>query len=723
MVHSRSMGQWVRREGAYLAILLGAVVIWALCLKREALYGGFSPNDSQQHVLYIQQAHAALEAGRLPLDEWGDHCCLGAPTFRSVQYLPHLLSALLMKVGHLTASQSLHLLMVFLWLIQFPCAYYFARSIKLRGEEALLIALMSPLVASPSLGSQSLSTYLFAGYGMFAQVGAAPLLYLLLGRVLQSSGWVEPRPSFSAPESIKVGLLIALLFLTHHYFGYVGLVSFLFLIGLSVLSRSLSLQVALAQVAVASLIFFLVTAHQLKSIWEDLPLIYQNTWDNAGLWGGRGLPETLSGLVNGQLLDHQRIQAFFFFICVTLFSLMQRKAPRALLGTTFLFYLGILGVSGTKGAPILEYLPLFSYFQPARALVLLHITGVILAGYGVSILVRSVRESPTSSAFRRGGMLFVLASLIGYLHLGRLEQVEQSGLKIDAQIPLNQKAVPEFSSLLADPREHSRYWTSRASILRWGNVSLQSILAELGNPHISVAEHSMVYGTETVHLYQYDNSVHSEIFNVSRIFVPTSTKVASPSKFLATRGSIDVYRTENRGLWDVVTIPSVKFARTALEFRDEVSRWLAKPVSREYPSIFPSHFAERWPHSIPAPSSSSVAKGALTVLEPYHQGKAAVRIEGAGVGDYGLFRMSFHPRWRIIRNGEIIFPQWVAPGYVAFPLVPGSNEVSLEFVADPVRKMLFYLGWAVFFGGLIAVSVGLPKKARAFRKIEWGWST
>src|SRR5882757_7452770 len=96
-------------------------------MKDEAAYAGFSPNDCVQHSQYVSKTFDALQQGRLPLDLWSDNCCLGSPIFRSYQYLPHLLAAGLMKLTGMGAAQSVHFLIVFFWLLQFPAAYLACR--------------------------------------------------------------------------------------------------------------------------------------------------------------------------------------------------------------------------------------------------------------------------------------------------------------------------------------------------------------------------------------------------------------------------------------------------------------------------------------------------------------------------------------------------------------------------------------------------------------------
>jgi hypothetical protein len=166
-----------RRLRPTTVLLVVAVATNAWLLRGVAL-PAHNLNDASVHTAYVGWAADRLGSGQLPLDGLFTQLGMGFPIFHHYQVLPHLLVAPVALVlgAAWTVSLSTFLLLA-LWPL---CIYASSRLFGLGRWPAVAAAAMAPfLVSLPAYGYEA-SSYLWRGYGMWAQLWGMWLLPVAL---------------------------------------------------------------------------------------------------------------------------------------------------------------------------------------------------------------------------------------------------------------------------------------------------------------------------------------------------------------------------------------------------------------------------------------------------------------------------------------------------------------------------------------------------------------
>ena len=187
--------RWITAVQA-LPVLI-AIIFNLLTLWPEFTVPVPSLNDDAFHYLYVQRANAALSNGENPFDNWSPALELGFPEFFYYQHVPYLAVAilyrlLLKQVALLTLFNLIrYLLMVFLPLT----VWWSMRTMGFTPIASAVGAAFSPLVSSNYLYGFEYNSYVWRGYGMYAQLWAMHFLFIAtacLQRVLtRGTGYVS----------------------------------------------------------------------------------------------------------------------------------------------------------------------------------------------------------------------------------------------------------------------------------------------------------------------------------------------------------------------------------------------------------------------------------------------------------------------------------------------------------------------------------------------------
>lgn len=685
------------------------LLLWAFFLRIEANYEGYSPNDCQQHRIYVDATFAALNRGKLPLELWGDHCCLGAPIFRSYQYLPHLLAAVLMKLTGRSSAWAVHFLTVVFWLLQFPAVFLACRILRLSLPLAALSTLLVPLISGPGLGALSLENYLMSGIGMFAQICAVPTLYLCAALALSLNGAVtQPLNPSRQWQSLSLACLLTLTFLFHHYVGFVGILFYLFSGMIALSLRWLSPRTFLKQSLGIGACVFILTSHQLYSIWQDSSLNFRNTWERPDLWLGHPLRDVIAVVLQGQFLDSQRTQLLSVLTFIGMISLFKRGTPRTIKVFGFFFVLGIYLLLGSRGMGHWAWAHLFPYIQSDRMIMFSHLSAVFLSGYGLYLVFLETRRRLAGRRYARWTLYSCYILAIAWVHNERLQRISSSAQQILRQASLRETLDPELFNKMGNREQRDRFWVDRYALsARWGAIPALTIFAEEGFPHVAISEHSMSYATEMPNLFDPRRRNDYEVFDIHRVVAGNDMPAPDFIELLYENPLLRIFKSPTRGLLDVIRIPSVSTAATPLEFRDSVHAWLRRAEPRKYASILPSSLLGRWPSMAPEPSPQGEPLGQVSQVTLFKDGNIAADFTSLEEGQYGVFRMSFHPNWQVLVDGKNQPNLFVGPGYLGFPLPKGTSHVEISFPEDPIRMQLFYLGGILFLGLLVYLSVSL----------------
>ena len=197
-----------------IIVLAGAVGMWPdLAASRVDL------NDNVSHFAMIERIVQTVERGGNPLDTWSPEWTFGFPVLRVYQPLAHLLTAAIyFLLGKTVALMTVFAWVRFLAVVLLPLSFYAtARLLRLPVPAALAAAVLCPLISSTGLYGLEYGSYVWAGNGLFPQAVAAHLFLLSLG-----FGYRAVR---EGTRLTTAGVFLALTFLAHLIFGYMGALS------------------------------------------------------------------------------------------------------------------------------------------------------------------------------------------------------------------------------------------------------------------------------------------------------------------------------------------------------------------------------------------------------------------------------------------------------------------------------------------------------------------
>lgn len=689
-------------------VILLSVCLWLGLLSDYLHYDGFSRNDTAAHRIYVDAVIKMLQGSGLNLDHWFNTAGVGSPLFRVYQHLPHLVAGwLAVKLGW-NASHAVHFLIVVSWLLQFPAWYLASRWMGLSKFESLLVVWCAPLIqAWVGLGHE-LRSYLFYGFGLFTQAVAFPFFILFWGASIRLLGFgAELKKPPTSRHFFFMGGALGFIFLVHHYYGYMAILFLAFGLAFALFTNRISFEKRVAKhLSLFFLAFFLVTAYQVLSIIEDLPLQHEVLFYlDPERTLGFGWSKVFHLVLSGSFLDSYRLPVLSLLALGGLLFLVKKDRSRALMLSVPLL-IAILFMAGKEGLGVItSYVPGFSFMNHERFVVVAQLTGVFLAAEGAYFLFDFIYRKSRTLKQRWIAVGFAVLPIL-YLYYDRVEYVRVNRMMLGTQRDAD-PTLPQ--SLLVQLREQGgKMWNPQTtqgskdykSLPHLGTIIYDSVLGEAGVPTFTRPTDTASYGSETTLFFEKERRTDYEVFNVKSVLLYHN----SPAPFFFAKtmelGEYSLYRVPSRGDWDVIRIPTVSITRNEKTWYMLVSQWLkgSAPGVRSYASFVPLKASRIYPEGVPKVSSEfdlSAPLGDVTEQSSIEEGHAHAVLEATDDHQFGLLRTAYHPRWEIRRNGVEVTPVWAGPGYLAFPLMRGTNRVEVQFARDPLRNLLFNVSLAM----------------------------
>jgi hypothetical protein len=171
---------WTWIGTAQFAPVLIAIIFNAITLLPELRVAIPSLNDDAFHYLYVNRAEAAISTGENPVDNWAPVLELGFPQFFYYQHVPYIAVALLYRA----CFERIRLITLFnlvryLLLVGLPLTVWW--SMRIMGFSPIAAAVgaaFSPLISSNDLFGFEYNSYIWRGYGMYAQLWAMHFFFI-----------------------------------------------------------------------------------------------------------------------------------------------------------------------------------------------------------------------------------------------------------------------------------------------------------------------------------------------------------------------------------------------------------------------------------------------------------------------------------------------------------------------------------------------------------------
>ena len=212
-------------ESVQFVPLLIAILFNAAILLPEVTVPIPSTNDDAFHYLYTQQADQAIADGENPFDNWSPYLEIGFPQFFYYQHVPYIAVAVLYRLLFKQVSLlTLFNLVRYILLVGLPVTVWWSmRTLGFSPFAAIAGAAFAPLISSNYLFGFEYNSYIWRGYGMYAQLWAMHFFFLAVACLYRT---LNRGTHYTA--AILTGAMVVLSDLMYAYiFGVTALAIFL----------------------------------------------------------------------------------------------------------------------------------------------------------------------------------------------------------------------------------------------------------------------------------------------------------------------------------------------------------------------------------------------------------------------------------------------------------------------------------------------------------------
>jgi len=703
-----------RRESLISFVLLLCAVAFNLYHLYPGVAGDVLANDNVFHLLAIEMAVEAITQGQDFTDPWQGTMGMGFPLFHYYQHLPHITIALVhvLTLGIFPLADMLNWT-TYLLLGLFPLSIYW--SLRCFGFDQLTAAmggLVASLVATESLLGLSFASYVFQGWGLFAQLWAMVLLppALALGyRVLR-----EGRGYFWAT------LFLAATLLSHLIYGYMAFLTLgvLTLIQPTRLSSPKSLMETMwrrwRRLIILFLLVTVVTSYFLVPFFLDRPYLNNSIWHLVTRHDSYGHSVVLRGLINGNLFDFDRfpsltiLMAVGFVICL----LRWRKERYLIPVAIFLLWLMLYFGRSTWGG-LMDLLPMSRDLHIARFLGGVHLGGIFLIAVALAAPWRwALSRAGVWSVWSVAAALALTFLVLLPVYSERRSYLAQNALSIkesQALIAEDDDLTALFEKLKQLPPgrvytgHHTYDWDHWSRQYRVGFLKVKLLLQSEGLDMVGKVYHGFSLNSDVLFNFDERRWDHYNLYNARYVVAPEDRTFPAFVQPLQQFGRHRLYQVETTGYFDLVG-SDLAFAgrKRRTDFYSAASSWLASglPGVKQHPVVSigsPSQEKER-----PMPLSAAV-EVIPKVEASAGPSRGTVLSEEVGSNYFAadvtveresmlLLKATYHPNWRATVDGVKTDTVMLMPSFVGVQLPPGDHKVRIEYRSRRLRVILLGLG-------------------------------
>lgn len=679
-----------------LAILLLVVLVQAVALAPELSAARYRHNDSISHFALIHGMADAVERGDNPLDFWSAETSLGLPLARWYQPFAHLaVTAVYFLFGKTISLWTLFLWAQYLAIVLLPASFYFAaRCVGLPRLAAAAAALLAPLIAGPGAGQMSVELRTWMAFGAWPQAIGASLLLIATG--------VAYRAIRTGRHVVLAGALLGVTLITHLIYGWMAALTACLI---ALLPDAAPLVARLRRLVIMGVAAAAIAAFQLLPILSDGYLINRSRIEPAEKFDSIGAARALQWLFSGMLLDNDRLPVItllaFAGIALAIWRWRaQRKiepAHRFLLGAAAFWLLVFFGRPTWGGLLIL--IGATADLHLHRTIGAVQIFLVLLAGVALAALWRELarRWHWAVAAIVTVAILFPAAREREIIVRSLADQGRETQEGIRTEGALFQQAVT-----LGRQRGGRLYagqsdgWGAQFTL---GRTPVASYLMADLVPAVSGLFNATSLTSDLIPRIDETNPEHYRLFNIRTMLAPPIDGLPGFLKPTADFGRFRVFEAPGDGYFAIVD--AAASAQTTREnFYALCNPWMHSdwPASRrhiwlDFAGDAPKDLPRVTPGYLP-PAASQPPAG--TVANERKQGQVYEADLDLQRPAYLLFRMAWHPNWKVLVDGVPVRTAMFTPGFTAAPVDVGRHHVVCRY--EPGNGK-----WFDALGGLLLV--------------------
>ena len=697
-----------RERAVALALLLAVLLVNGIGLRAELEVSRVDQNDNASHYPLVARMVQETERGGNPLDFWCPEWSLGYPMLRTYQPLAHGIVALV----YFVLGKNVSLMTVFVWVrylsvVLLPLSFFGAAWLMDLGAlTAGAAALLAPLVSANLLYGLEYESYVWAGWGLFPQSVACHFLLWALG--LGYRAVRRGRPLTLA------GSLLGLTMVTHLIYGYIGAISICLLTAIP--NAGVSLLVRVRRVAWIGGVSAAVAAFQLVPLALDHAIINHSSLEAAWKWDSYGAGQVLEWLFTGQLLDHGRLPVLSLLAVggLAVYILELRGPHRFGAAHGFALLAAALWILVLFGRPVwgpaLVLLGVSPDMHLHRVIGGAQLFLVLLAAMGLAALWRELARRAHGAA-----ALIATALLLYPMVRERAAYLAINDNHGHANLQAYAAVKDALDSTLAKARERGgRAYAGMAwnwgPSFKIGYTPVYALLSENQLPEVAYLYHTMALTADVMSRFNDGNPAQYRLFNIRSFLLPSKYQLPA---FLTPRdryGPFQVFDTPATVYFDVVDVPaSVRIGKDT--FFDVNDRWMQGDwlANNQYlrldlddrvtPALPRIDAATSLPAAPSAASPGKVTSESQTG-EVYRAGVEAQRPA------FVVFRMTWHPCWKVYVDGKAVETVMLSPGFVGAPVSRGSHHVECRYEPG------WWKIWMALGGAAVAVLIGVLERRK-----------
>ncbi len=692
-------------------MVLGATA-WNLVMLFPDIRNVGYPNDSAMHEQMVRFASTWITQLRFPATQWYPYLNLGSPHFLHYQELGALIFG---SIGTLFDPDVVFHWSAYLLESLWPVAIYLsARVFRLPRLACGLAAAVSPFLSSvPGVGYEQ-KAYVWAGYGVWAQLCASwclPFSWAATWRALEDRRWIP-----------YAALAVAATIAFHFETGYLAVTAIFvlpFVIRDGLLRRCWRGAVLLGVSLVGA-------------AWVLVPLVTNAAWAArntylapTGLVRGYGARQDLHWLFTGATFDDGRwpvisLAVLIGFVCgCTISRRLNGVRPIVVLFICSL----ILSFGPTTWGVVVDVVPGHADIFFRRFLMGVHLSGIYLAGIGLylvataagTLMVRlrhSAFRAPDVAivrpAIRRSVAACVLVVVVLIPALVAFDEYDRhNSFLIDQQAAVEARYDPDLLPIVqyVDRRHDGRVFagspTTPEGQLRIGYIPMYVYLANFDVDTVGFTMRTASLMSQPENNFDPRNLSDDEMFGVRYFLLATGNEPPVPSQRVMTRGPFTLWRIP------IVSLVSlVERAGALAEDRSTVGRY-SVPLMRS--DLWTRHLDDTviWGghpegYRTAGPVSGAKLTSATVDIEraDLSEGRVSAVVQSPRPAVVVL-ASSYDPGWQVVVNGRREATLPMAPALVGAAVGRGTSTITFVYRGFSWYPPLIFMS----VGGLLTAAL------------------
>ncbi len=341
---------------------------------------------------------------------------------------------------------------------------------------------------------------------------------------------------------------------------------------------------------------------------------------------------------------------------------------------------------------LIDLLPMSSGIHMSRFISGVQIFGLILAGLGLSTLIRWISKLRWVWALAAGGLLVVVMAIPVSKRITFICQSDFWAIsaKQGYDAALGFRDVVQHLEASSQARIHAGFPKTWGNELKIGGVPVYSLLQGAGFDMVGYLFLAQLHPEEWQFYLEPGRQEHCDLYNIRHLLMPASRTPPAFAQERSRRGNLVLYEVPTSGYFGLGSVADPSESKLLVDSLH----------SLDWEEIY--RIGDSWLQG-PGPAEGSyLAYGNRAATEPFGGRQGVLTNQMNAPGRYSaevkaesevgvILKVTYHPYWRATVDGVPTALTRVFPGFMAIRLDPGTHQVSFEYRAPAWKKLLAML--------------------------------